>query len=81
VSNLWPEPNRSGAPGTTNPKDAVETHLNAAVCSHLVSLSAAQVAIARDWTTAIEVLGLADVGGKFCLAADHSRCAGFQHTS
>lgn len=58
VSNLWPEPNRAGAPGTTNPKDAVETKLNKAVCSHMVTLSAAQKAIAHDWVTAANDLGL-----------------------
>ncbi|HEY8702874.1 MAG TPA: hypothetical protein VIM08_18225 [Arthrobacter sp.] len=58
VSNLWPEPNRAGAPGTTNPKDAIETRLNKAVCSHLVTLAAAQKAIARDWVTAKNDLGL-----------------------
>jgi hypothetical protein len=58
VSNLWPEPNRAGAPGTTNPKDAIETRLNKAVCSHKVSLSAAQRAIARNWVTAEKDLGL-----------------------
>lgn len=58
VSNLWPEPNRAGAPGTTNPKDAVETRLNKAVCSHKVTLAAAQKAIARNWVTATKDLRL-----------------------
>lgn len=58
VSNLWPEPNRPGAPGTTNPKDAIETRLNKAVCAHEVSLAAAQKAIAHDWVTAEKDLGL-----------------------
>ncbi|HEX9087737.1 MAG TPA: hypothetical protein VF867_09445 [Arthrobacter sp.] len=58
VSNLWPEPNRAGAPGTTNPKDAIETRLNKAVCSHRVSLVAAQKAIAHNWVTAEKDLGL-----------------------
>ena len=58
VSNLWPEPNREGAPGTTNPKDAVETKLNKAVCSHQVTLAAAQKAIAANWVTAVKDLGL-----------------------
>jgi len=58
VSNLWPEPNRAGAPGTTNPKDAIETRLNKAVCSHKVTLAAAQKAIAHDWVTAEKDLGL-----------------------
>lgn len=58
VSNLWPEPNRADAPGTTNPKDAVETQLNKAVCTHKVTLAAAQKAIAANWVTAVKDLGL-----------------------
>lgn len=58
VSNLWVEPNRSGAPGTTNPKDAVETKLKVAVCANKIPLAKAQQAIATDWTTAEKVLGL-----------------------
>jgi hypothetical protein len=58
VSNLWPEPNKSGATGTTNPKDAVENTLHKAVCSHQVTLAAAQQAIAHDWVTAEKDLGL-----------------------
>ncbi|MBG0738755.1 hypothetical protein IV500_04890 [Paeniglutamicibacter antarcticus] len=58
VSNLWPEPNRAGAPGTTNPKDTIETRLNKAVCSHKVALAAAQRAIATNWVTAEKDLGL-----------------------
>ena len=58
VSNLWVEPNKAGAAGTTNPKDAVETKLKVAVCAHKVTLAQAQQAIATDWTTAEKVLGL-----------------------
>ncbi len=58
VSNLWPEPNREGAPGTTNPKDAIETRLNKAVCSHRIALADAQKAIAHNWVTAEKDLGL-----------------------
>jgi hypothetical protein len=58
VSNLWPEPNRAGAPGTTNPKDSIETRLNKAVCAHKVTLAAAQKAIATNWVTAEKDLGL-----------------------
>ena len=58
VSNLWPEPNRAGATGTTNPKDGVEDTLHNAVCSHRVVLAAAQNAIARNWVTAVKDLGL-----------------------
>ena len=58
VSNLWPEPNRAGAPGITNPKDAIETRLNKAVCAHKVTLAAAQKAIATNWVTAEKDVGL-----------------------
>lgn len=58
VKNLWPEPNRSAATGTTNPKDAIENRLNKAICGHEVTLAAAQHAIAGNWTTAESVLGI-----------------------
>jgi len=58
VSNLWPEPNSTGARGFNNPKDLVENALNAAVCSHQVTLVAAQAAIATNWVTAETTLVL-----------------------
>lgn len=58
VKNLWPEQNRSAATGTTNPKDSIENRLHKSVCAHQVTLSAAQHAIAVNWTTAESVLGL-----------------------
>ncbi|MGO4582960.1 hypothetical protein AB4Z38_03580 [Arthrobacter sp. 2RAF6] len=58
VSNLWPEPNKASATGTTNPKDAVENTLHRAICAHKVTLSAAQNAIAHNWVTALKDLGL-----------------------
>ncbi len=58
VSNLWPEPNKSTAKGVNNPKDAVETALKKAVCSHEVQLVDAQNAMVSNWTTAESVLGL-----------------------
>lgn len=58
ASNLWPEPNRTGATGTTNPKDAVENTLHKAICNHTVTLADAQSAIAADWATALKNLGL-----------------------
>ncbi|MEV5572086.1 hypothetical protein AB0L06_18745 [Spirillospora sp. NPDC052269] len=45
--NLWPELGAS-----PNPKDAVELKLFKAVCAGRVTLSAAQHAMAADWTTA-----------------------------
>ena len=53
AANLWPE----YAP-TPNPKDKVENALHAAVCDGRVKLTDAQNAIASDWTTAEQKLGL-----------------------
>lgn len=57
TSNLYPEPNKEGAKGTTNPKDSVELALRSLVCNKTVPLVSAQNAIARDWTTAVSSLG------------------------
>jgi len=57
ISSLWPEPNTSTAHTVNNPKDEVENVLKKAVCAGRVSLSAAQIAIATDWTTAESVTG------------------------
>lgn len=57
-SNLWPELNVQGGTTVNNPKDAVEGVLNHAICNGTVTLAAAQVAIATNWTTAEQVLGL-----------------------
>jgi hypothetical protein len=56
--NLWPEPNRSGAPGTTNPKDHVENTLKTLICDAVhgkpyLPLAKAQYLIATNWTTAL----------------------------
>jgi competence protein ComEC len=51
--NLWPEPGAS-----PNPKDRIEWDLQAAVCTHQVTLAEAQRAIATDWTSAEQRLGL-----------------------
>jgi hypothetical protein len=59
--NLYIEPNRSGATSTTNPKDSVEDALHGAVCAGQTTLSAAQHAIASNWTTALPSLGLPQV--------------------
>lgn len=60
AGNLWPEHN-DHPPGAINSKDPVENALNRAVCSHKVTLAAAQTAIATDWTTALAKLGLPPV--------------------
>jgi len=56
--NLWPEPNKSSASGTTNPKDKVENTLRTLVCDALhgkayLPLVKAQYLVATNWTTAI----------------------------
>jgi hypothetical protein len=45
--NLWPEPGFS-----PNPKDSLENRLHSRVCHGRMSLSAAQLAVARDWVAA-----------------------------
>ncbi|MBS2964186.1 hypothetical protein KGA66_14095 [Actinocrinis puniceicyclus] len=53
VANLWPEIGK-----IPNPKDSVENRLHEAVCTGKVTLAAAQQAIATDWTTAEQRLGV-----------------------
>jgi len=55
VRNLWPEYDAGKIP---NRKDKVEDALRTAVCNGRVALVPAQRAIARDWKTAEQVLGL-----------------------
>jgi hypothetical protein len=54
--NLWPQP-RYGTQNAAD-KDVVELELHRAVCDGRAGLVDAQNAIATDWTTAFEVLGL-----------------------
>lgn len=58
TSNLWAQPSDLPGQGFRNSKDTVENDLHAAVCSGKVTLSAAQIAIASNWTTAEHVLGI-----------------------
>jgi len=48
--NLWPEP-RSGA-HTASAKDGIESSLHSRVCRGLITLAAAQIAIATNWEAA-----------------------------
>ena len=48
--NLWPEP-RSGS-HTATTKDGIENSLHSRVCAGLVTLAAAQAAIASNWEAA-----------------------------
>ena len=59
--NLWVEPPSPGhkpGSGVDNPKDKVESTLHTAVCTGRITLAAAQQAIASDWATADQDLGL-----------------------
>ncbi|GAA2746491.1 hypothetical protein [Kitasatospora cinereorecta] len=59
-ANLWPEPRYdTGAGVTAYSKDTVENRLKKAVCAGTVPLADAQDAIATDWTTALQAVGLA----------------------
>jgi len=65
VRNLWPEPNTfqqfKASAFVHNDKDAVEAYTFHAICDGKVSVTAAQNAMATDWTTAVTVLGLPPV--------------------
>jgi hypothetical protein len=50
VKNLWPEP-YAGTVGART-KDKIENKLHALVCSHQITLAAAQKAIAKNWYAA-----------------------------
>lgn len=62
VRNLWPEPNTFSqfhrSSFAHNDKDVVESYTFHAVCEHRTTVTAAQNAIATDWTTAVAKLGL-----------------------
>lgn len=56
-ANLWPEPGAS-----PNPKDRVEDAARAAVCAGTLHLAAAQAAIARNWISFGQQLGVISGG-------------------
>lgn len=63
LSNFWAQRSDLPGQGFRNSKDNVESRLHAAVCGRIlgmrpVSLRDAQIAIARNWTTAEAVLGI-----------------------
>lgn len=62
ITNLWP----ASDPGIDDQKDMVERQLVEAVCDGDVTLAAAQNAMASNWVTAIQRLGLATgpLGGR-----------------
>lgn len=53
IRNLWPQ-----AIASAKVKDRIENRLHDAVCAGKVSLTKAQIAIARDWKTAYRVSSL-----------------------
>jgi hypothetical protein len=83
TANLWVEANIGGTSSfVLNAKDQVENDLHAAVCNGLVTLAAAQLAIASNWTTAEATLGLAPGSGggqltPYCTASAASANDGF----
>ncbi|MGW2491460.1 hypothetical protein ACWCV9_30165 [Streptomyces sp. NPDC001606] len=56
--NLWPEPRYDTGSSSATDKDTVEYKLYKAVCAGTIQLAPAQKAIATDWTTALEAVGL-----------------------
>ncbi|MBO2451632.1 hypothetical protein J4573_31395 [Actinomadura barringtoniae] len=56
--NLWPEPRYEAGGSTAADKDDVEFKLYRAVCDDKVQLVPAQLAIAKNWRTALHDLGL-----------------------
>jgi hypothetical protein len=56
--NLWPEPDYPAAHGfVLNPKDRLENALKRRVCHGMMTLAAAQRAIASNWVAANERFG------------------------
>lgn len=56
--NLWPEPRYAVGGKTAANKDAVENKIHSAICNGTVTLDAARNAIATNWVTAEQVLGI-----------------------
>jgi hypothetical protein len=65
IPNLWPEPNNfqqfKSSAFVHNDKDAVEAYTFHAICTGKVTVTAAQNAMATDWSTAVAKLGLAPI--------------------
>ncbi len=52
----------------------MENKLHAAVCSGLIQLASAQKAIAGNWVTAFDAVGLRVANGKVCLRDKPTTC-------
>ena len=69
VRNLWPEPNTfqfyKASSFVHNDKDEVESYTYHAICAGKVSVTAVQNAVATDWTTAVQKLGLPAIPGGY----------------
>lgn len=57
-NNLWPEPRFAVGGKTAADKDTVENRIHTAICDGTVGVDAARRAIASNWTTALQVLGI-----------------------
>jgi len=59
-TNLWAEVSDIPNAGFRNLKDGIEDRVHDAVCraGSWITLDAAQAALADDWTTALDVLGV-----------------------
>src|SRR5262249_45251221 len=75
--NRWPQPQAK-----PNPKDRIEIALHEGVCKGMISLAAAQKALATNWVTAPDQVGLQLIGdptqpveqSRACLHGDPFRC-------
>ncbi len=70
VRNLYPEPNNdTGRFARTsfvhNDKDAVEDYTHAAICAGKVAMTRVQKAIAANWATAVQPLGLPPIPASY----------------
>lgn len=70
VRNLYPEPNNdAGHFAHTsfihNDKDAVADYSHAAICVGKVTVTRVQRAIAANWTTAVQALGLPPIPASY----------------
>jgi hypothetical protein len=51
--NLWPQPRYGPHPASA--KTPIETHLHDLICSGVITLASAQIAIANNWETALTI--------------------------
>jgi hypothetical protein len=56
--NLWPEPRFAVGGKTAANKDTIENKIHTAICNGTAGVDAARHAIATNWTTVLQVLGI-----------------------